>query len=193
MYNIYNIVLWIAWPDWFTWIFMFDLQCLVYLRLLWLPKIRKIGQKRMKIQKIAQWKKSTAQWAHSLKSQRSRMNVLLLQKKRASSLLHCLLGQTFSDASVTPHHPHQSACAIVEEEMTRYHSTQPLALSEEPLNWWYVHTVSFPFVSKMAKRYLCIPVTSVRESFPLQELLLQCSEAHLLLNMRTNCCSYSKT
>ncbi|XP_073681633.1 E3 SUMO-protein ligase ZBED1-like [Garra rufa] len=79
---------------------------------------------------------------------------------RASSLLHCLLGQTFSDASVTPHH-HQSAHAVAEEEMTRYRSSPPLSLSEDPLNWWNVNKVSFPLLSKMAKRYLCIPATSV--------------------------------
>ncbi|ROI52209.1 Zinc finger BED domain-containing protein 1 [Anabarilius grahami] len=37
-------------------------------------------------------------------------------KGRASSLLHNLLGQTFSDASDTPYH--QSPSALVEEEMT---------------------------------------------------------------------------
>ncbi|XP_048857122.1 E3 SUMO-protein ligase ZBED1-like isoform X2 [Brienomyrus brachyistius] len=78
---------------------------------------------------------------------------------RASSLLQCLLGQTFSDASVTPHH--QSAHAIAEEEMTRYLGSPPLSLSEDPLNWWHVNKVSFPLLSKMAKRYLCIPATSV--------------------------------
>ncbi len=54
---------------------------------------------------------------------------------RASSLLHSLLGQTFSDAAVTPLH-HQSARVIADEEMTRYRSTPPLSLSEDPLNRW---------------------------------------------------------
>ncbi len=79
---------------------------------------------------------------------------------RASSLLHSLLGQTFSDASVTPLH-HQSARVIADEEMTRYRSTPPLSLSEDPLNRWHVNKVSFHLLSKMAKRYLCVPATSV--------------------------------
>lgn len=79
---------------------------------------------------------------------------------RASSLLHSLLGQTFSDASVTPLH-HQSVHVIADEEMTRYRSTPPPSLSEDPFNRWYVNEVSFPLLSKMAKRYLCIPATSV--------------------------------
>lgn len=114
---------------------------------------------------------------------------------RASSLLHSLLGQTFSDASVTPLH-HQSVHVIADEEMTRYRSTPPPSLSEDPFNRWYVNEVSFPLLSKMAKRYLCIPATSVsaeRECFPLREILLQPSKAHLLLNTWTNCCSFTKT
>ncbi|XP_051512165.1 SH3 and multiple ankyrin repeat domains protein 2 [Myxocyprinus asiaticus] len=73
-----------------------------------------------------------------------------VSKWRASSLLQSLLGQTFSDASVPLHH--QSVYARPEEEMAKYRSTPPFSLSEDPLNWWHANKVTFPLLSKLAKR-----------------------------------------
>uniref|UniRef100_A0A1A8HG22 HAT C-terminal dimerisation domain-containing protein n=1 Tax=Nothobranchius korthausae TaxID=1143690 RepID=A0A1A8HG22_9TELE len=48
-----------------------------------------------------------------------------------------------------------------EEEMDKYLKASSLPLSEDPLNWWRVHEVTFPLLARLSKRYLCIPGTSV--------------------------------
>lgn len=81
--------------------------------------------------------------------------------KRKASLLVSLLGQSFSDTegsgTVEPKTPYARA----EEEMDRYCKAPSLPLSEDPLDWWRVHEVTFPLLSRLSKRYLCIPATSV--------------------------------
>lgn len=48
----------------------------------------------------------------------------------------------------------------VEGELENY-LMAPYADSEtEPLDWWKIHEKTFPRVSKLARRYLCIPATS---------------------------------
>uniref|UniRef100_A0AAY5L481 HAT C-terminal dimerisation domain-containing protein n=1 Tax=Esox lucius TaxID=8010 RepID=A0AAY5L481_ESOLU len=72
--------------------------------------------------------------------------------------LESLLGKTFSDAGVVP----KSSNTRAEEEMKKYlETTSPLSLSEDPLIWWRCHETVFPLLAKLAKRYLCIPGTSV--------------------------------
>lgn len=80
-------------------------------------------------------------------------------KRLASSLLENLLGHTFPDAGVQQ--MPMSVYAIVEEEVTKYRSAPSLPLSEDPLNWWKKNQQIYPLISKLAKRYLCIPGTSV--------------------------------
>lgn len=80
-------------------------------------------------------------------------------KRRASSLLVSLLGQSFTDAEGTVQT--KTAYARAEEEMDRYCKAPSLPLTEDPLNWWCVHEVTFPLLSRLTKRYLCIPGTSV--------------------------------
>lgn len=80
-------------------------------------------------------------------------------KRKASSLLVSLLGQSFTDTegTVEPKTPYARA----EEEMERYCKAPSLPLTEDPLNWWRVHEITFPLLSRLSKRYLCIPGTSV--------------------------------
>ncbi len=81
----------------------------------------------------------------------NRKSFIFASQSAGTDLLWCFSYTTSS--SVSPCH--------AEEEMTRYRSIPPLSLSEDPLNWWHVNKVSFPLLSKMSKRYLCIPATSV--------------------------------
>lgn len=76
----------------------------------------------------------------------------------SSSLLENLLGQTFTNAQAPQP---RSASARAQEEVKKYCSAPPPRLSEDPLSWWGVNEVHFPLISRLAKRYLCIPGTSV--------------------------------
>ncbi|XP_030235893.1 zinc finger BED domain-containing protein 1-like [Gadus morhua] len=77
------------------------------------------------------------------------------QPKRRSGLAD-LLGETFSTTA-----PLKSAFSKAEEEVNRYQEASPLPLEENPLNWWKAHEKMYPFLAKLAKRYLSIPGTSV--------------------------------
>ena len=82
-------------------------------------------------------------------------------KKRAPrSLLEDLLGKTFKAAVPVEKQP-KTAYERAEAEVTKYRSTPPLALKENPLGWWRKKEEDFPLLAKLAKRYLCIPGTSV--------------------------------
>ena len=50
-----------------------------------------------------------------------------------------------------------------EEEMGRFNETAPMPITKgaNPLNWWREQECEYPLLSKLAKRYLCIPGTSV--------------------------------
>uniref|UniRef100_A0A672JRG1 BED-type domain-containing protein n=1 Tax=Salarias fasciatus TaxID=181472 RepID=A0A672JRG1_SALFA len=77
--------------------------------------------------------------------------------KRRPSALVTLLGKTFTEVSVA----HRSASTRAEEELKKYLEAPPLSLSENPLSWWRIHETTFPLLARQAKRYLCIPGTSV--------------------------------
>ncbi|KAI4826868.1 hypothetical protein KUCAC02_030298 [Chaenocephalus aceratus] len=81
------------------------------------------------------------------------------RKASSSSLLVSLLGRSFTDTEGTaePKIPY----AIAEEEIERYCKVSSLPLTEDPLNWWRDHEITFPLLSQVSKRYLCIPGTSV--------------------------------
>ena len=52
------------------------------------------------------------------------------------------------------------------DEMARYKEEASLALSDDPLGWWKEHEGQYPFLSRVAKKHLSIPGTSVpSESF----------------------------
>ncbi|KAJ4938907.1 hypothetical protein JOQ06_028373 [Pogonophryne albipinna] len=81
------------------------------------------------------------------------------RKASSSSLLVSLLGRSFTDTEGTAEHKTPNASA--EEEIERYCKASSLPLTEDPLNWWRVHEITFPLLSRVSKRYLCIPGTSV--------------------------------
>lgn len=77
--------------------------------------------------------------------------------KRKKSALDDLLGGTFVAVRVAPKSAHSTA----EEEVKRYNKATPLPLAGDPLSWWREHEVEYPLLARFAKRYLCIPGTSV--------------------------------
>ncbi|CAM4635157.1 unnamed protein product [Leuciscus chuanchicus] len=82
-------------------------------------------------------------------------------KRRASSLLLSLLGPAFINDTSEPAVQSKTADASAEEEMDLYCRSPAVPLSEDPLDWWHRHKGTFPLLSRLAKRYLCIPGTSV--------------------------------
>lgn len=47
------------------------------------------------------------------------------------------------------------------EQVTRYRAKDALSLTENAMNWWRSNEKELPLLSTLAKRYLCIPGTSV--------------------------------
>ncbi|KAJ8410623.1 hypothetical protein AAFF_G00195270 [Aldrovandia affinis] len=69
-----------------------------------------------------------------------------------------LLGDTFG---VVREAPEKSFFDQAEEEIKKYTEAAPLPLSGNPLDWWKGHHSEYPLLAKLAKRYLCVPGTSV--------------------------------
>lgn len=94
------------------------------------------------------------------------------KRKASSSLLVSLLGQSFTDTEGTVEL--KTPYARAEGEMERYCKAPSLPLTKDPLNWWRVQEITFPLLSRLSKRYLCIPGTSVsaeRVSFTAGDVL----------------------
>ncbi|XP_077581162.1 E3 SUMO-protein ligase ZBED1-like [Stigmatopora nigra] len=50
--------------------------------------------------------------------------------------------------------------ASAELELDTYLRTADLDPEKDPLEWWRRHEVNFPWVARLAKKYLCVPATS---------------------------------
>ncbi|XP_030224922.1 zinc finger BED domain-containing protein 1-like [Gadus morhua] len=48
----------------------------------------------------------------------------------------------------------------IKAELDNYLITPTVDGEQDPLAWWRVHNVNFPWLSKLARKYLCIPATS---------------------------------
>lgn len=79
------------------------------------------------------------------------------KRRITSAALVNLLGKTFTEVRVAP----KSASTRAEEELNKYLAVPALSLSEKPLHWWKSNERDFPLLARLAKRYLCIPGTSV--------------------------------
>lgn len=78
------------------------------------------------------------------------------KKKRKSTALDLLFGETFEVKETTK----SSTAKRASEEVLRYRERDPLPLKDNPLQWWKRQS-DLPMLSSLAKRYLCIPATSV--------------------------------
>ncbi|XP_062312171.1 E3 SUMO-protein ligase ZBED1-like [Osmerus eperlanus] len=68
------------------------------------------------------------------------------------------LGSFFKQTSSAP-----ASCSerqIIEQELNSYILATAADSESDPLEWWRFHGSNFPRVSCLAKKYLCIPVTS---------------------------------
>lgn len=83
------------------------------------------------------------------------------KKARDSCALADLLGNTYTPVAVSRTAVSRTADAKASDEVMRYKEVKPLPLSTNPLHWWREHEGEFPLLSCQAKRYLCIPGTSV--------------------------------
>ncbi|KAK0153171.1 Zinc finger BED domain-containing protein 1 [Merluccius polli] len=81
------------------------------------------------------------------------------KRPRRSCALEDLLGSTF--ASTKSNTVPKSARYTATAEVKRFREEPPLPLPDNPLSWWKVHEHEYPVLSKVAKRFLCIPGTSV--------------------------------
>ncbi|KAL2102146.1 hypothetical protein ACEWY4_001314 [Coilia grayii] len=76
-----------------------------------------------------------------------------------SSALECLLGDAYRPRDEGE--AQKSRAEKVEDEIRRYRSRRPAGLQDNPLAWWRENENEYPLLARMAKRYLCVPGTSV--------------------------------
>uniref|UniRef100_A0A672JQE7 BED-type domain-containing protein n=1 Tax=Salarias fasciatus TaxID=181472 RepID=A0A672JQE7_SALFA len=86
-------------------------------------------------------------------------NMPPVKRPRASCALADLLGSTFpTQKNDTETKSDQEAA---EDEVKMFRMESPLPLNGDPLNWWMEHEGAYPHISTVARRFLCIPGTSV--------------------------------
>ena len=49
----------------------------------------------------------------------------------------------------------------ISNEIESYRSAKDLGLKDDPLQWWKSNAIFYPILSRMAKRTLCVPASSV--------------------------------
>ena len=80
------------------------------------------------------------------------------EKKDLMSMLEDVIKS--SGSSTLPPSDSAGKLAEIKKEMNNYLCLE-LECSENPLHWWHDHKRYFPHLSLMARKYLCIPATSV--------------------------------
>ena len=60
----------------------------------------------------------------------------------------------------TPTSTTQTQTGAVENELSSYLLSLCVESNADPLKWWKNHEINFPTLSRLAKRYLCVPATS---------------------------------
>lgn len=76
-------------------------------------------------------------------------------RRKETRALADLLGQTY-----TPEADSIKTRDDAVDEVMKYKEVKPVPLNTNPLSWWKEHE-EFPLLSCQAKRYLCIPGSSV--------------------------------
>lgn len=78
---------------------------------------------------------------------------------KQSSALESLLGEAYRPQQEVG--PQKTKAAEAEDEIKRYRARRPAGLQDNPLIWWRENEKEYPLLARMAKRYLCVPGTSV--------------------------------
>ncbi|XP_056116473.1 E3 SUMO-protein ligase ZBED1-like [Rhinichthys klamathensis goyatoka] len=78
---------------------------------------------------------------------------------KQSSALESLLGEAYRPQQEVG--PQKTKAAEAEDEIKRYKARRPAGLQDNPLIWWRENEKEYPLLARMAKRYLCVPGTSV--------------------------------
>ncbi|XP_048020934.1 E3 SUMO-protein ligase ZBED1-like [Megalobrama amblycephala] len=78
---------------------------------------------------------------------------------KQSSALESLLGEAYRPQQEVG--PQKTKAAEAEDEIKRYRAGRPAGLQDNPLIWWWENEKEYPLLARMAKRYLCVPGTSV--------------------------------
>ena len=76
------------------------------------------------------------------------------KKPKHDTLLDYHESSSDTDGSGTPDYDK------IEREVSQF-KAEEIDNTEEPLEWWKLNQHRFPILSSMAKKYLCIPATSV--------------------------------
>lgn len=78
---------------------------------------------------------------------------------KQSSALESLLGEAYRPQQEVG--PQKTKAAEAEDEIKRNRAGRPAGLQDNPLIWWRENEKEYPLLARMAKRYLCVPGTSV--------------------------------
>ncbi len=70
------------------------------------------------------------------------------------------LGSFFKSKAVPPPSSTMQLEDAIKAELDNYLMTPTIDGEEDPLAWWRMHNVNFPWLSKLARKFLCIPATS---------------------------------
>ena len=81
-------------------------------------------------------------------------------KKKKIHPLRKLLGDNFGGPSSSTTSDNTTE-DNVQVELARYKVEPQVALEVNPLSWWKEHWSIYPILSKLARKYLCLPCTSV--------------------------------
>lgn len=71
------------------------------------------------------------------------------------------MSSLFGDVYITSVELPKSAQELCEMEVSMYKKEQPLSAVSNPLTWWRNNCEKYPNLALLAKKYLCIPATSV--------------------------------
>ena len=83
------------------------------------------------------------------------------QAEASDTLKHTAMSALFGDVYITNVEPPKSKQELVESEVSQFKREPPINANESPLMWWKTHSDKYPTLALVAKKYLCIPATSV--------------------------------
>ena len=81
-----------------------------------------------------------------------------LKKAEKIHLLRKLLGEDFGNSNATTERSNEDQA---QAELARYKAEPQMPLEQNPLKWWKEHNTIYPILTKLARKYLCLPSTSV--------------------------------